>query len=1212
MRNITLVFLLYFGIVFGCSQAYGQYVPFAIPGDDASPTATDFSRLLHKPAGTHGFMTVRDGKFFVGDHRFRIWGMNLCFGANFPTHEEADRIAPHLAKLGINTIRFHHMDMQDAPSGIWKTNDDGTRSLDPEQVDRLDYFLARLHENGIYANLNLHCSRTLTPAEGFAEFNNGPWWSFANKWVMYYDPSVQNEVKKYCRELLTHKNPYRGLRRVDDPGVAFLELMNENYFSVQGPSLLDRLPQQYVDSFKIKWNQWLLRKYRTHAQLVEAWEPKSNELQPLFDSAKWINGLDNWQVNSPSPQKPLAPKLNVTGPYQTIKGIRIEPVEISKERHMQQIARRDLSLEKGKPYTLTFWVKSDQPREYNVEVSTLTGGDWRPLGVFELLKTKTTWTRITRTFVPEETVKDEAFLAFSFGMNDVPIEFAGVSLAEGLKSAPLTKDQVLGSGAIAIPGPKSSYQAHRDLRQFMVDTEKKWLTEFKRYLNEDLGVKIPVTGTQENYHAPGVLSETVDFVDLHNYWHHPMFPSGMDFNPTEYTTGNQPIESAPYNTAWPARSLIMRAGWRYHGMPFTVSEWNHPEPSDVNTGAILMAATIGAIQDWDGIYFFDYESDSTRWFNDHYEGFFDFNHQPAKLAVFSTAANIFLRGDLQPLTEKASGTFDERLHGCLSFQRLIGIDKGATKPDSFPVDESGLLNTPDRSLVWKAQDPSTAHMMLDTPKSRGVWGLISNKDYEIGSIRFKVGSIEHNYGTLLVTSLDDRDIESSTRLLLLASSGAENTGMQWNQNRTSVSDKWGTGPTLINTVAASIQLPLKQQPDAIYAMDGCGKRTGKVEFQYENGVASFDIGQQYSTLWYEIVIDQNQVITENGISLKEACKGLFKVGVGVELRTLKDWASMDLIRREFDFVTPENCMKFAFVQKDENDFSFFESDQVVDIACANGLDVVGHCLVWAKDDRTPKWFFEESGAPVSRETLMKRMKDHMTTVQTRYNGKIGHWDVVNEALAEGENVWRDSTWKKTSDLDFLSIAFETARELDPDGLLIYNDYRCELPGKRENLFKLIEYLQSNQVPIDAIGLQGHYELDEVPYEDLDFTLNKIREYGLKVVISEVDIDVVKRGRWWADNGAYRDELANFDPYVDECPKEILDRQAEQYAKLFELYAKHNDIIERVTFWNLHDGESWLNYFPWKRSNHPLLFDRQLNPKPAYEAVIKALLKHRKS
>lgn len=185
-------------------------------------------------------------------------------------------------------------------------------------------------------------------------------------------------------------------------------------------------------------------------------------------------------------------------------------------------------------------------------------------------------------------------------------------------------------------------------------------------------------------------------------------------------------------------------------------------------------------------------------------------------------------------------------------------------------------------------------------------------------------------------------------------------------------------------------------------------------------------------------------------------------------------------------------------------------------------------------------------------------------------------------------------------------AFKIARAADPQALLIYNDYRCEYAGKQANLYQLIEYLQSKNTPIDAIGLQGHYELDGVPFAQLDAVITKIKSYGLKVVISEVDIDVIKRGKWYQDDGKHREELKNFDPYAESCPPEILRAQAEQYARLFSIYAKHADVIERVSFWNLHDGQSWLNNFPWKRTNHPLLFDRNLEPKPAFYSVIEVL------
>ncbi|NCZ71739.1 MAG: hypothetical protein EBY80_16615, partial [Actinobacteria bacterium] len=161
--------------------------------------------------------------------------------------------------------------------------------------------------------------------------------------------------------------------------------------------------------------------------------------------------------------------------------------------------------------------------------------------------------------------------------------------------------------------------------------------------------------------------------------------------------------------------------------------------------------------------------------------------------------------------------------------------------------------------------------------------------------------------------------------------------------------------------------------------------------------------------------------------------------------------------------------------------------------------------------------------------------------------------------------------------------------------LIFNDYNNELDGKREKMLALLTRLKARHTPVHAVGLQGHYEIDRVPYEQLEKTLVALRAIGMKVVVSELDIDVIPRSRWWADNNSHRAEMAKINPYVDGCPPEILARQAEQYAQLFRLFRKYDDVIARVSFWNLHDGQSWLNDFPWKRVNHPLLFDRQGKP-----------------
>jgi len=345
---------------------------------------------------------------------------------------------------------------------------------------------------------------------------------------------------------------------------------------------------------------------------------------------------------------------------------------------------------------------------------------------------------------------------------------------------------------------------------------------------------------------------------------------------------------------------------------------------------------------------------------------------------------------------------------------------------------------------------------------------------------------------------------------------------------------------------------------------------------------------------------------ENQRSLRSAVTGLFEMGVGISDRIPERTNDWPLLTAQFGTMTPENCMKPVAVQPVEGQFNFAQPDAFVEFATRQGLKVVGHCLVWAKDDRTPPWFYRDGDKTASRELLLERMRKHITTVVGRYRGRIAAWDVVNEALDDGTNFLRPSGWEQACGEEFIVKAFEYAHQADPDAILIYNDYNNELPAKREKSIRLLRSLRAKNVPVHAVGLQGHYELGRLPITDLEATLVAMRGLGVKVVVSELDIDVIPRARWWAEGGKYRDELAKVNPYRDGCPPEILKQQAEEYAQLFRLFRQHADGIARISFWNLHDGQSWLNYFPWQRVNHPLLFDRASQPKPAFDAVMQAL------
>lgn len=331
----------------------------------------------------------------------------------------------------------------------------------------------------------------------------------------------------------------------------------------------------------------------------------------------------------------------------------------------------------------------------------------------------------------------------------------------------------------------------------------------------------------------------------------------------------------------------------------------------------------------------------------------------------------------------------------------------------------------------------------------------------------------------------------------------------------------------------------------------------------------------------------------------------FVVGVALGGKVPDDYSAVEqaLVLKQFGSVTPENCMKMTEIQPREGVFRFDQADAIVEFAQKNKLQIIGHTLVWAKDERTPAWMFLDGDKPASRELVLKRMRTHIQTVVSRYRGKIAQWDVVNEALDDGDPYLRPSKWLSIVGPEFMAEAFAAAREADPDAVLIYNDYNVETPRKREKLVRLLRDLQSKKVPVGAIGIQGHWEIDRIPLKDIEALIRETREFKLKLMVSELDVGVVHRGRWWADGGKHREEMARTNPLKDGCPPELLERQAKQYAELFKLFVDHADSIGRITFWDLHDGRSWLNYFPWRHAEYPLLFDRNAAPKPAFKAVM---------
>lgn len=347
----------------------------------------------------------------------------------------------------------------------------------------------------------------------------------------------------------------------------------------------------------------------------------------------------------------------------------------------------------------------------------------------------------------------------------------------------------------------------------------------------------------------------------------------------------------------------------------------------------------------------------------------------------------------------------------------------------------------------------------------------------------------------------------------------------------------------------------------------------------------------------------DKALQETG--LKDLYKDDFYVGtaIGSHLMARSDPQYLNLVSREFNALTLENAMKWLLVQPEEGRWEWTLPDRFMDFGEANNMYMVGHVLMW--HSQVPGWVFNgHKNRKASTRVVRKRMQDHITTLAGRYKGRIHAWDVVNEAVDEGKG-WRKSPWFKALGPRFVEDAFNLAHEVDNRAHLLYNDYNMHNPDKRAFVVDFIKRFKKRGVPIHGIGMQGHIGLDFPDTREFEASIEAFAAEGMRVHITELDLDVLPvawkyMGAEISTEFAYSDEL---NPYPDGLPEAIQKQLTDRYVEYFKLFLKHRDKIDRVTFWGTSDAESWKNNFPVRgRTNYPLLFDRNYQPKPAYFGI----------
>lgn len=346
-------------------------------------------------------------------------------------------------------------------------------------------------------------------------------------------------------------------------------------------------------------------------------------------------------------------------------------------------------------------------------------------------------------------------------------------------------------------------------------------------------------------------------------------------------------------------------------------------------------------------------------------------------------------------------------------------------------------------------------------------------------------------------------------------------------------------------------------------------------------------------------------VKEPVTTLKDALADYFYIGTALNTSQIyeKEAQTDSVIKTHFNAIVAENCMKSGLIHPEKEVYFWDDADAFVDYGIKNNMFITGHCLAW--HSQTPPWLFvDEHGEDVSREELIDRMTNHITTVMSRYKGKIKGWDVVNEALND-DGTMRESKFYKIIGPDWVEIMFSIAEKGDPDAELYYNDYSLSNPEKREGAIRLVKSIQDKGIKVTGIGMQSHISMFHPDLKVYEESIEKFSELGT-VMITEFDLSVLKwpTRTMTADISERAEYMKQMDPYKEGLTDSMAVAQNGKFKKVFDIWKKHSDKITRVTTWGVNDGNSWKNGFPMPgRTDYCLLFDRNNKPKPIVEDLI---------
>jgi len=891
-RQRQILFFAFIACALVCRvSAASRSVPFVIPAKPNADSLIAFTSFEPIETGSDR-LRADGGHFYRGGKRVRLWGVNLSFGANLPRGEDAPFVAARLAAAGVNTVRCHHLDTARWPSGLWNAKDGKT--ITPEALDRLDYFIDQLARYGICVNINLHVGRAHSEYSGLPKTNRQ-----YDKISNIFTPALIDAQKLYASQLLTHINPYRKVRYADDPAVAIVEITNENSFFMWGSEeTLRTLPAYYADILQKNFNTWLKEKYDSDPNLRKAWAEgapsgtgQAEQLgENLLSNSNFGTIVQdtslpkNWNLEQHSGCKASVSRRR----YRSRDALCIEIDKADDTEWHLQLNQRDIPVKTGQYYTVVFEAAADEQRKVSCSVSQ-ANSPWKNLGLSRQVELNQKWQTFRFGFVSNAD-DDNARLSFAFGAGTVPIYLANVEFRPGGRVS-LQEGESIQANSVAVFADNESPARTLDRMRFLAETEKAYFDQMRNFIRDDLACKALVTGTIV-FGPLGLYAQSdMDFIDTHAYWQHPRFPG------RPWDSNNWIVEQKPM-TDYPAEATLFQlAAERLLGKPFTVSEYNHPAPLDSQAECVPMIASFAAAQDWDGVWLYTYSHSCDNWERENLNSYFDIDTNPAKWGFMRAGAAIFreavvtpLEGHLVAVLNQSSDVVHQlaqsTVHRMPCGRRLAALhlkyDRdmldvvtavcGATYQNVLSNQlyvslrpSSGIEQT-DRSfteLIWSVEDGKGLYI------AQGGAGVLAGDTTRFARCQIN----DPAYAVITATPLDGLPWPNSRKILITACGRCENVGMKFSQDRRTVGREWGHGPAQIEAVEGTIEIPGGNWRCQALGPDGLAKTDVPVRSDPPPRLASGDAGAgnernyivlspQYKTMWY-LLRKESPGLTQN-------------------------------------------------------------------------------------------------------------------------------------------------------------------------------------------------------------------------------------------------------------------------------------------------------------------------------------------------------------